>query len=68
MSQFECPQCGGDGTLLGQLGTVHHLRCRDCGWDYSVMGGVFEDEDEDEPEDDGQPDELQEWHDFDPDC
>lgn len=21
-----------------------------------------------EPEDDGQPDEAQEWHDFDPDC
>ena len=25
-------------------------------------------EDEDEDEDDGQPDEAQEWHDFDPDC
>jgi hypothetical protein len=28
----------------------------------------YEDEDEDEDEDDGQPNEAQEWHDFDPDC
>ena len=27
-----------------------------------------EDEDEEEDEYDGQPDEAQEWHDFDPDC
>lgn len=38
------------------------------------MGGVIlywpglEPISEDEPEDDGQPDEAQEWHDFDPDC
>ena len=25
-------------------------------------------EEEDDPEDDGQPDEAQEWHDFNPDC
>lgn len=30
---------------------------------------VLEEEAEDEePEHDGQPDEMQEWHDFDPDC
>ena len=28
----------------------------------------LEDEEEDEYEDDGQPDEAQEWHDFDPEC
>lgn len=27
-----------------------------------------DDEGDDEPEHDGQPDEAQEWHDFDPDC
>jgi hypothetical protein len=27
-----------------------------------------EEEDEDEDEYDGQPDEMQEWHDFDPEC
>ena len=27
-----------------------------------------EDEDEEDDEYDGQPDEMQEWHDFDPDC
>jgi hypothetical protein len=38
------------------------------------MGGVIlywpglEPISEDEPENDGQPDEAQEWHDFDPDC
>ena len=31
-----CPQCGGPGTLLGKMGRLTHLRCRDCGWDYSV--------------------------------
>lgn len=25
-------------------------------------------EEDDDPEDDGQPDEAQEWHDFNPDC
>jgi len=29
---------------------------------------VFEDDYEDDYEDDGQPDEAQEWHDFDPDA
>lgn len=32
-------------------------------WDNS-----WESSDEEEPEWDGQPDEMQEWHDFDPDC
>ena len=29
---------------------------------------LLDEEDEDEEEYDGQPDEAQEWHDFDPDC
>lgn len=65
MNECGCPMCGGDGMLLGQLGNVHQLRCRNCGWNYSVVGGDFS---VDEDEDDGQPDEMQEWHDFDPDC
>lgn len=34
----DCPQCGGPGTLLGQLGRQTHYRCRNCGWDYSEDG------------------------------
>ena len=36
---------------------------------FELHEAIFgEDEDEDEDEYDGQPDEAQEWHDFDPDC
>ena len=28
-----CEACGGSLTLLGALGSVLHLRCRDCGLD-----------------------------------
>ena len=31
----ECPQCGGEGMLLGQLGNVSWYRCRQCGWDFN---------------------------------
>lgn len=31
-----CPVCGGQGVALGTLGYVLHLRCRDCGIDFSV--------------------------------
>ncbi len=30
----ECPACGGEGEFLGQLGSITHLRCRDCGCDF----------------------------------
>lgn len=36
-------------------------------WGVGKVRVLFEDELA-EPEDDGQPDEAQEWHDFDPDC
>ena len=26
-----CPICGGDGFLLGVLGSLPHFRCRQCG-------------------------------------
>jgi hypothetical protein len=32
-----CPACEGEPTLLGQLGRRTHLRCRDCGMDYSIV-------------------------------
>jgi hypothetical protein len=34
--EHECPQCGGPGTLMGVLGNLAHLRCRDCGWTFSI--------------------------------
>lgn len=75
-----CP----DAIFIGTLGQYDNLRCRDCGWDYQVETGTADDNDDDgrfatdaeadedatspEGEYDGQPDEMQEWHDFDPDC
>lgn len=31
-----CPMCGGPGVALGTLGYLLHLRCRNCGSDWSV--------------------------------
>jgi hypothetical protein len=68
----DCPQCDGYPTYMGTLGTLAHWRCRHCGTEWSTtVGEADEDDEADEgngPEWDGQPDELQEWHDFDPDC
>lgn len=34
---MSCPACGSpDAKFLGTLGTTEHLRCSDCGIDYSV--------------------------------
>lgn len=33
---LECPQCGGEGHALGQLGNLLHCSCRACGWTFSV--------------------------------
>lgn len=30
-----CRLCGGQTTVLGVLGNLKHLRCRDCGAQYS---------------------------------
>lgn len=35
-AQDECPYCGGQGHALGTFGYLLHLRCRDCGMDFSV--------------------------------
>ena len=65
MNECECPGCGSpEATILGQLGSLEHYRCRQCGMDYSAEV----DSDANDDDDDGQPDERQEWHDFDPDC
>ena len=32
----QCPACGGEPALLGDLGTLRHLRCQQCGWDWSI--------------------------------
>ena len=46
----QCPQCGGEGTLLGALGHTRHYRCRQCGWDFHSdnddLQGQFEPTDE----------------------
>ena len=69
-----CPACHhGDGTFMGRFGDNTYFRCRDCGWDW-YTDEIVEDYDNDEEAvsgdswDDGQPDEAQEWRDFDPDC
>lgn len=31
-----CPLCEGEGLLLGTLGHLVWLRCRDCGIDFNV--------------------------------
>ena len=33
--EAECPMCGGPGVSLGQLGRLHHYRCRNCGVGFS---------------------------------
>jgi predicted nucleic acid-binding Zn ribbon protein len=39
-----CPACGGVwAVLLGALGRLTHLRCRDCGIVYSVPSDELED-------------------------
>lgn len=31
-----CPECGGDGEFMGQLGSLEWYRCRACGMDFNV--------------------------------
>jgi hypothetical protein len=73
MHEETCPICPGEpvAEYMGSLGFRDWFRCPCCGQDFSVPSvnddeEVVDDELEDEP--DGQPDEMQEWHDFDPDC
>ena len=39
-----------------------------CGWDTIDAGGGYDADSEADWNDERQPDEAQEWHDFDPDC
>ena len=39
-----------------------------CGWDTIDAGGGWDADSEADWNDERQPDEAQEWHDFDPDC
>jgi hypothetical protein len=36
VNEYVCPECGGPGIALGTLGYILHLRCRDCGDDFTV--------------------------------
>lgn len=36
MNDDDCPQCLGEPTYLGALGTTLHLRCRSCGWTWAL--------------------------------
>lgn len=72
---MSCPACNCIAIVwLGKLGERSHVKCRDCGMPYSYIDEPEaddpweDDEDRDDDEPDGQPDEMQEWHDFDPDC
>ena len=40
----DCELCGGPVGLVGVLGGVEHLTCRDCGMTFSRPGGDEEDE------------------------
>jgi len=35
MNETPCPACDGEGSPLGVLGTLLHLRCRHCGMQWS---------------------------------
>jgi ribosomal protein L37E len=32
--ELTCPECGGPVFVLGTLGNLTHLRCRNCGADF----------------------------------
>lgn len=31
-----CPMCEGDPKVLGRMGDLLWLRCKECGWDYNM--------------------------------
>ena len=41
---YSCPYCGGDSFVLGTLGMMLHLRCRNCGGDFSMESPDLQDE------------------------
>ncbi len=44
LSEDACPMCGGQGIALGTLGYMLQLRCRQCGWDWSVEAPDLQEE------------------------
>lgn len=76
----ECEMCECETfRFMGTLGCRNYYNCIACGWEVGFLveedpitpyddRGDDEDGEEYEYDDDGQPDEAQEWHDFDPDC
>lgn len=44
-----CPGCDTieTPTLLGELGSRVHVRCRDCGWTWSMSAAALEDQADD---------------------
>ena len=43
LDYIPCPHCEGEGQALGQLGSLLHLRCRACGWDFNVSMSDYHD-------------------------
>lgn len=43
---MQCSMCGGDLGLLGILGDLAHLRCRQCGWQESCLAEDLPQEEE----------------------
>jgi rubredoxin len=37
-----CPMCNGEPNLLGSLGNLTRLRCRNCGLDYNPSNTDFD--------------------------
>lgn len=60
-----CPKCGGPPVLLGQLGNVTHVRCRNCGITYAVAHDE-DDEVRDEIEQEQAAADYSDDHDHDP--
>ena len=48
---MNCPQCNGNSEVLGQLGNLVHLRCRNCGWQDSCDAPEFYGEGDDDGQD-----------------
>lgn len=62
-----CPHCKGTGSLWSRdVGTWEPCGCGE--WDPDEDQDPDRDEDDELGDDDGQPTEMEEWHDFDPDC
>jgi hypothetical protein len=39
----QCPQCTGQGAVMGALGNLDWFRCINCGWEWSVAKQLYVD-------------------------